>query len=153
MSGSFDFNRNYLFQELNLNEEWSNYRLLIEGLSQVLIHIGNALKKAEIHNYNLEIWELAENGDTRQMLKILEDYPEETIALIATLSTLNYTTGQFISFKDVRRTMCTLHFNSDYWSTPNRTRFLQKVCSFDPYQLLRTATSGEYYVRTQKKYI
>lgn len=114
------------------------------------MHIGNALKKAEIHNYNLEIWELAENGDTRQMLKILEDYPEETIALIATLSTFNYTTGGFVPFKDIRRSMCTLHFNSNYWSTPNRTRFLQKVCSFDPYQLLKTATSDEYHVRNKK---
>ncbi|XP_072756384.1 uncharacterized protein Ldd isoform X2 [Anoplolepis gracilipes] len=131
-------------KELNLDEEWSNYRLLIEGLSEILIHIGDALKKAEIHNYNLEIWELVENGDTRQVLKILEDYPEETIALIATLSTLN-TTGQFIPFKDIRRTMCTRNFNSDYWSTPNRTRFLQKVCSFDPYQLLKTATSDKYH--------
>ncbi|XP_050450054.1 uncharacterized protein LOC126850786 isoform X1 [Cataglyphis hispanica] len=132
-------------KQLNLDEGWSNYRLLIEGLSEVLIHIGNALKKTEIHNYNLKVWELAENDDTRQMLKILEDYPEETIALIASVSTLNYTTGQFMLFKDIRKTMCTLHFNSDYWSTPNRTRFLQKVCSFDPYQLLKTATSDEYH--------
>ncbi|XP_029170086.1 LOW QUALITY PROTEIN: uncharacterized protein LOC114939826 [Nylanderia fulva] len=132
-------------KELKLDEEWSNYRLLIEGMSEVLMHIGDALKKAEIHNYNLEIWKLAENGDTRQLLKILEENPEETIALIATLSTLNYTTGKFMPFKDIRRTMCTLHFNSNYWSTPNRTHFLQRVCSFDPYQLLKTATSDEYH--------
>lgn len=138
-----------LFQELKLGQGWSNYRLLIEGMSEVLIHIGNALKNAEIRDYKLETWELAENGDTRQMLKILEAHPEETVALIASLSTLNDTTGEFMPFKDIRKTMCTQHFNSDYWTTTNRTRFLQEVCSFDPYQLLKTATSDEYYVRVK----
>lgn len=122
----------------------------MEGVSEALMHISDTLKNAEIHNYKLETWELAENGDTRQMLKLLEAHPEETIALVATLSTLNYTTGEFIPFKDIRRTMCILRFGSDYWSQPNRTRFLQEVCSFDPYQLLKTATSDEYYVCTPK---
>ncbi|XP_018348552.1 PREDICTED: uncharacterized protein LOC108752306 [Trachymyrmex septentrionalis] len=139
-------------KELKLGQGWSNYRLLVEGVSEVLIHIGNALKNAEIHNYELKTWELMENGDTRQVLKILEAHPEETVALIATLSTLNDVTGEFMPFKDVRKMMCTQHFNSDYWSTTNRTRFLQEICSFDPYQLLRTATSDEYYeVVTGKK--
>ncbi|XP_067204074.1 uncharacterized protein ldd isoform X2 [Linepithema humile] len=132
-------------KELKLGEEWSNYRLLIEGVSETLMHIGDALKNAKVHNYNLETWQLVENGDTRQVLKILEAHPEETIALVASLSTLNYTTGEFVSFKDIRKTMCTLRFGSDYWSTPNRTRFLQEICSFDPYQLLKTATSNEYH--------
>ncbi|KAG5315958.1 ABCAD protein, partial [Acromyrmex insinuator] len=132
-------------KELKLGQGWSNYRLLMEGVSEILIHIGNALKHAEIHNYELKTWELAENGDMRQVLKILEAHPEETVALIATLSTLNDVTGEFMPFKDVRKMMCTQHFNSEYWSTTNRTRFLQEICSFDPYQLLRTATSDEYY--------
>jgi len=115
------------------------------------MHIGDALKNAKMHNYNLETWELMENDDTRQVLKILEDHPEETIALVASLTMLNYTTGEFVSFKDIRKTMCVLHFNSDYWLIPNRTRFLREVCSFDPYQLLKTATSNEYYVRMPRK--
>lgn len=120
----------------------------MEGVSEVLIHIGNTLKNAKIHDHKLETWELTENDDTRQMLKILEAHPEETVALIAVLSTLDDTTGDFVPFKDLRKTMCTQHFNSDYWSTAKRTRFLQEVCSFDPYQLLKTATSDEFYVRT-----
>ncbi|XP_024889665.1 ATP-binding cassette sub-family A member 13 isoform X1 [Temnothorax curvispinosus] len=134
-----------LHKELKLGQGWSNYRLLMEGVSEVLIHIGNALKSATMHDNKLETWQLAENGDTRQMLKILEAHPEETIALVATLSTFNDTTNEFMPFKDIRKTMCTQHFNSDYWSTTNRTRFLQEVCSFDPYQLLKTATSDEYH--------
>lgn len=112
--------------------------------------MGNALRNAEVHDNKLEIWQLAENDDTRQMLKILEAYPEETVALIAALSTLDDTTGEFAPFKDIRKTMCSQHFNSSYWSTTRRTRFLQEVCSFDPYQLLKSATSDEYYVRTIK---
>lgn len=119
-------------------------------MSEIVIHISNALKTAEIHNYSLETWELADNYNTRQILKILEAHPEEAIALVATLSTLNSTTGIFMPFKDLRRTMCTLHFNSDYWSKPNRTSFLQEMCSFDAYQLLKFATSEEYYVRANK---
>jgi len=124
----------------------------MEGVSEVLIHISDALKNAEIHNYELKTWELAENGDARQILKILEAHPEETVALIATLSTLNDETGEFIPFKDIRKTMCIRHFNSDYWST-NRTRFLQEICSFEPFQLLKTITSDEYYVRNKDNII
>jgi len=137
---------------LELGQGWSNYRLLIEGVSEVLIHISDALKNAEIHNYELKTWELAKN-DARQILKILEAHPEETVALIATLSTLNDETGEFIPFKDIRKTMCIHHFNSDYWSTTNRTRFLQEVCSFNAYQLLKTVTSDEYYVRNKDNII
>ncbi|XP_011868082.1 PREDICTED: uncharacterized protein LOC105562133 isoform X2 [Vollenhovia emeryi] len=132
-------------KELKLGQSWSNYRLVVEGVSEVLIHISNALKNAEIHDNKLEIWQLTENDDTRQMLKVLEAYPEETIALIATFSTFNDTTGELESFNDIRKAMCRQHFNSDYWNTTSRTHFLQAVCSFDPYQLLKTATSDEYY--------
>ncbi|XP_011684588.1 PREDICTED: uncharacterized protein LOC105447955 isoform X2 [Wasmannia auropunctata] len=132
-------------KELKLGEGWSNYRLLIEGVSQILLHIGNALKNVEVHDHELKTWQLMANDDTRQVLKILEANPEETVALIATLSTLDDATGEFMPFEDIRKTMCTQRFNSNYWSTTNRTRFLEEVCSFDPYQLLKTATSDEYY--------
>lgn len=117
-------------------------------MSEVLVRITEALRNADIRDRKLETWKLMENGDTRQILKILEAHPEETIALVATLSTFNRTTGDLVPFNDLRRTMCTRHFDSDYWSEANRTRFLQEVCSFDAYQLLKTATSAEYHVRT-----
>lgn len=140
-----------LFQELKPGQGWSDYVLLVEGVSEALLHLNDALKNAKIHNHSIETWELAENGDTRQILKILEAHPEETIALIATLSTFNYTTGELLPFKDIRRSMCTSRFGSAYWSEPRRSHFLQEVCSFDPYQLLKTATSDEYYVRISVK--
>ncbi|XP_032690190.1 uncharacterized protein LOC116853290 isoform X2 [Odontomachus brunneus] len=132
-------------KELKPGQGWSNYVLLVEGVSETLLHINDALKSAKIHNRGIETWELTENGDTRQILKILEAHPEETIALIATISTFNYTTGKLLPFKDFRRSMCTSRFGSAYWSEPRRLHFLQEVCSFDPYQLLKTATSDEYY--------
>ncbi|XP_019697173.1 ATP-binding cassette sub-family A member 13 isoform X1 [Harpegnathos saltator] len=133
-------------EELKPDQGWANYRLLLEGISETLLHINDALKDEKIRDdHKIETWELTQNGDTRQMLKILEAHPEETIALVASLSTFNHTTGEFLPFKDIRKTMCTAHFVSNYWFEPHRVDFLQKVCSFDPYQLLRTATSDEYY--------
>ncbi|KAL6258986.1 hypothetical protein P5V15_008908 [Pogonomyrmex californicus] len=133
-----------LHKEVTLDQNWTTYRLIMEGMSEIIMHIGNVLKNAKTHDYKLEIWEL-ENGDMHQMLKILEAHPEETIALIATLSTFNDTIGWFMNYKDVRKIMCTHYFNSDYWSTANRIHFLREVCSFDPHQLLRAVTSDEYY--------
>lgn len=112
-----------------------------------MMHVNNALRSRKIHDSRIETWQLAENDDTRQMMKILEAHPEETIALIAILSTFNYTTSGLLPFKDIRRTMCTNHFDSRYWSEPRRLHFLQEVCSFDPYQLLKSVTSDEYHVR------
>jgi hypothetical protein len=112
------------------------------------------LKNAVIRNNELYTWQLMGNDDMRQMIKLLEAHPEDTIALIATLGVLHYPdhASQRVSFKDIRKIICNLHFasvpfNSTYWSTPNRARFLQEMCLFDPYQLLKTATSNEFYVR------
>lgn len=116
------------------------------------MHITDALQNLEVRDYNLETWKLVDNSDIRQVLKILEAHPEETIALAATLSIFNYTTDGSVSFKEIRKIMCTHHFHSDFWSQPNRKDFLQEVCSFDPYQLLKTATSEEYYVCISTKF-
>lgn len=119
----------------------------------MLIHVSNTMKNVKIRNNELYTWQLTENDDTRQMIKLLEAHPEDTIALIATLEVFRHTghPSQLMSFMDVRKIMCNLHFasdpfNSSYWSTPDRRQFLQEVCSFDPYQLLKAATSNEFYV-------
>ncbi|XP_033187616.2 lipid droplet defective isoform X1 [Bombus vancouverensis nearcticus] len=125
--------------------ERSNYRIFIEGVAEGLNHITNAIKNIKTQNNHLNIWDFVENGDARQLLKILDNHPEETIALVVTLSTLNSPTNVFMSYEDVRKTMCSFRFNSNYWSTPNRTRFIKEICSFDPDQLLKGVTSAEYY--------
>lgn len=118
----------------------------MEGIAEALEHVTNAIKNINSRNGHVDIWDFMESGDARQLLRILDNHPEETITLVATLSTLNATTGGLMSYQDVRKTMCNFRFNSSYWSTPNRTRFIKEICSFDPYQLLRSTTSAEYYV-------
>ncbi|XP_017788277.1 PREDICTED: uncharacterized protein LOC108570860 [Habropoda laboriosa] len=123
----------------------TNYRLLIEGIAEALPHIVNAVKTLNTKNDDIRIWDLVESGDMRRLLKILDTHPEETIALVVSLCTMNKTTGHLISYEDVRKTMCDFQFNSSYWSTSNRTRFIREICSFDPSQLLKSVTSAEYY--------
>lgn len=134
------------FQELKQHYEWTSYRFLVEGVSEAFMHISNALERVNVHGNRINIWDLVDSGDARQLLKILDTHPEETIALVASLSAINSTQGVFLSHKDVRRIVCNFYFNSSFWDTPNRTRFIKEVCSFDPHQLLKTVTSEEYYV-------
>jgi len=148
----------FLFQEINLDKKWSDNELFVEGLSEILIYLSNTLKNAVIRDNELYTWQLTGNDDMRQMIKLLEAHPEDTITLIATIGVLRYPdhASQPVSFKDIRKAMCNLHFasvpfNFTYWSTPNRMQFLQEVCSFDPYQLLKTVTSNEFYVRKRKR--
>ncbi|CAK9819447.1 ATP-binding cassette sub-family A member 13 [Anthophora plagiata] len=135
-----EYDKQTVYKELNV----TNYRLLIEGIAEALPHIANAIKTLNMKN-DIHIWDLVESGDVRQLLKILDTHPEETIALVVTLSTLNTTTDNLMPYVDVRRTMCNFRFNSTYWSMPNRTHFIKEICSFDPYQLLKSITSAEYY--------
>ena len=109
-------------------------------------HIAEATKSINTENRDVNIWDFVESGDARQLLKILDHHPEETIALVASLVTLDPSTNALASYEDVRRAMCNFRFNSSYWSTPNGTRFLKEICSFDPEQLLKSVTSAEYYV-------
>ena len=109
-------------------------------------HVANAMKNINTENSDINIWDLVESGDARQLLKILDHHPEETIALVASLTTLDSSTNALASYEDVRRAMCNFRFNSSYWSTPNRTRFLTEICSLDPEQLLKSVTSADYYV-------
>ena len=134
------------YKELKQHYEWTSYRFLVEGVSEALMHISNALERVNVHGNRINIWDLVDSGDARQLLKILDTHPEETIALVVSLSAINPPQGVFFSHKDVRRTMCNFYFNSSFWDTPNRTRFIKEVCSFDPHQLLKTVTSEEYYL-------
>lgn len=131
-----------MFQELR----GSNYGIFIEGVAEGLNHITNAMKNINTENRDINIWDFVESGDARRLLKILDHHPEETIALVASLTTLDSSTNAFASYEDVRRAMCNFRFNSSYWSTPNRTRFVTEICSLDPEQLLKSVTSVEYYV-------
>ncbi|XP_076548743.1 lipid droplet defective isoform X1 [Osmia lignaria lignaria] len=126
--------------------EWVKYRLFVEGVSEALIHISNAMKNMNVENDRVNIWDFVENNDVRRLLKILDTHPEETIALIASLGTTGLNLHGLMDYEDVRKIICNFHFNSSYWSAPNRTRFIKEICSFDPYQLLKTVTSEEYYL-------
>ncbi|CAL7936973.1 unnamed protein product [Xylocopa violacea] len=124
--------------------ETSDYRLLIEGIGLFLNHVTHAIKTLKTRDGNINIWDLVESGDSHQLLKILDTHPEETIALAvsieATHSMMNYTS----SYKELRDFTCKLPSKSSYWSTPNRTRFIQEICSFDPDQLLASFTSVDF---------
>lgn len=93
----------------------------------------------------IDIWDFVGSGDARQLLKILEAHPEETIGLTAQVAAISARTDTF-SFENVRKLICDPRNPPAYWSNANRSRFIQEVCSFDPYQLLRSVTSEEYYV-------
>ncbi|KAK9294638.1 hypothetical protein QLX08_010802 [Tetragonisca angustula] len=136
-------------EETTQNKELrgSNYGIFIEGVAEGLNHVANAMKNINTENSDINIWDLVESGDARQLLKILDHHPEETIALVASLTTLDSSTNALASYEDVRRAMCNFRFNSSYWSTPNRTRFLTEICSLDPEQLLKSVTSADYYSR------
>lgn len=125
--------------------EWSEYRLIAEGLSEVLLHVAENLKDVKVQDDRIDILDFVGSGDARQLLKILEAHPEETIGLTAQVLAISARTDTF-SFENVRKLICNARDPLTYWSTANRSRFIQEVCSFDPYQLLRSLTSEEYYV-------
>lgn len=106
-----------------------------------------------VENGRVNIWDFVENNDVRRLLKILDTHPEETIALVASLGTTSLKLNGPMDYEDVRKIMCNFHFNSSYWSASNRTRFIKEICSFDPYQLLKTVTSEEYYVSKRRNRI
>ncbi|OAD61200.1 ATP-binding cassette sub-family A member 13 [Eufriesea mexicana] len=121
--------------------------MLLEGVTEGLLHIANAMNNIKTTNGDVHIWDFVESSDARQLLKILDTHPEETIILISSLysSTWILLLDNIETFENVKKIMCNFRFNSSYWSTPNRTRFINEICSFDPYQLLQSVTSAEYY--------
>lgn len=124
----------------------TNYRLIVEGIAETLNHVATALQNVKVQNGHMHIWDFVESGDVRQLLKILDNHPQETIALGANVNIIFLMKGNSLSYEHLRDVVCNFHFNVSYWSTPNRSRFLNEICSFDPYQLLKTVTSEDYYV-------
>ncbi|XP_026675626.1 uncharacterized protein LOC108632621 isoform X2 [Ceratina calcarata] len=127
------------------------FRFLIEGIAEALGHITSTIKNINPQENTIHLWNLVERGDARQLLKILDIHPEEAIALVASITTINATTGNFMPYEEVRKTVCRLPFNSNYWFAPNRTRFIHEICSFDPYQLLKSITSDEYFLAAKNQ--
>ncbi|XP_076176197.1 lipid droplet defective isoform X2 [Ptiloglossa arizonensis] len=124
----------------------TNYRLIVEGIAETLNHVATALQNVKVQNGHMHIWDFVESGDVRQLLKILDNHPQETIALGANVNIIFLMKGNSLSYEHLRDVVCNFHFNVSYWSTPNRSRFLNEICSFDPYQLLKTVTSEDYYL-------
>ncbi|XP_076284763.1 lipid droplet defective isoform X2 [Lasioglossum baleicum] len=120
----------------------TDYRLIIEGVSECLLHIANTVNKIndidKLQKNRMNIWDFVQGTEVRRLLKILDAHPEETIALVAQMLEIGSRTGNF-SYENIRKTICN-------WSPPNRSLFIQQVCSFDPYQLLRSVTSEQYYM-------
>ncbi|KAI4485555.1 hypothetical protein M0802_012731 [Mischocyttarus mexicanus] len=135
----------YLTVPLNA-DKWIDQKLIIEGFSEAFVNIAETLENLEIkNNRQINIWQIVKTGDIQELLKIFESYPEDTIALIFQLLTLDNKTGQFLSYEKLRSTFCDPHFLSDYWSKKDRSYFLMKVCTFDPYQVLKSITNTEFY--------
>nr|XP_033323682.1 uncharacterized protein LOC117218991 isoform X1 [Megalopta genalis]XP_033323683.1 uncharacterized protein LOC117218991 isoform X1 [Megalopta genalis]XP_033323684.1 uncharacterized protein LOC117218991 isoform X1 [Megalopta genalis] len=129
--------------------DWTDYRLGVEGVSECLLHVANTVEginnSSRRPSSRMNVWDFVEGTDVRQLLRILEAHPEETIALVAQISAIGSKTGNF-SYENVRKTICNTRLPLVYWSVANRSRFIQQVCSFDPYQLLKSVTSEEYYL-------
>lgn len=138
-------------QPAKLDTEWSTYRLIVEGMSVVLNNAAFALKDIQLKDNVLHLWDFVRPGDSRKLLKHLEAYPNETISLFASLSTFNSTT--LIPYKDLRHTICNLHFNSDYWVESKSKHFLSGLCTWDQTELLKSATSQDYVNLVQGKNI
>ncbi|XP_066598930.1 uncharacterized protein ldd isoform X2 [Prorops nasuta] len=134
----------FVSEHMNLNSILSTYKLSVEGVSEILLKMADALNDRELKDGVWHTWDLIRNSDVRQLVKIVEAHPEEAIALMASLATISPATGKLISPGEVRKTICGSHFgSSDYWNHRDRIKFLKDICSFDPYQLMETATSSE----------
>ncbi|KAK2584735.1 hypothetical protein KPH14_007066 [Odynerus spinipes] len=129
----------------DLNNERFILTMAIEGFSEALVHITEALESLEIKGHAIHSWQLWKNGDVQQLIRILETHPEEAIALFATLPMANMSFSTFTSFEKFRNIVCNLHFNSEYWTQNNRSHFLMEICSFDLDQLLTSVTSTAFY--------
>ncbi|XP_033223873.1 phospholipid-transporting ATPase ABCA1 isoform X3 [Belonocnema kinseyi] len=131
---------------LSNNPESRTYRLVIEGISEVLSNIAKALRGINLKNNELHTWDLFEKGDVHQIMKLFENHPTETISLFAILSELDPKTMQLQPIKHFKKIWCTSHPKLGIWAGPNATHFLREFCSFDFDPLLKTLTSEELYV-------
>ncbi|XP_015191826.1 PREDICTED: uncharacterized protein LOC107074670 isoform X2 [Polistes dominula] len=139
------------YKVVDLNTERTDHKLIIEGISEALLNIAEALENLEIKNDQIYIWQAVKTGDIQQLLKIFESSPEETIALIFRLLTLDKKNGQFLPYEKLHATFCDPHYFSNYWTKKDRNYFLMKICTFDLYQVLKSITSTEFYESVEGK--
>ncbi|XP_014612694.1 PREDICTED: uncharacterized protein LOC106791527 isoform X1 [Polistes canadensis] len=151
LKDSLEYIESTSYKIVELNTERTDHKLIIEGISEALVNIAEALENLEIKNDQIYIWQAIKTGDIRQLLKIFESSPEETIALIFRLLTLDKKTGQFLPRDKLRATFCDPHYFSNYWTKKDRNYFLMKICTFDPYQVLKSITSTEFYETVEGK--
>ncbi|XP_063992095.1 ATP-binding cassette sub-family A member 13-like isoform X2 [Diachasmimorpha longicaudata] len=123
---------------------WTIYRLFVEGLSEGLKNAAFALRENKLEDNVMHLWDMVRPGDVHQLIKFLEARPTETLSLAATLVTLNASDNSLIAFNDVRGSMCHLRFDLNFWRERNNSEFLDHLCTYDPRQLVRSATSEEY---------
>ncbi|XP_028982053.1 uncharacterized protein LOC107039836 isoform X2 [Diachasma alloeum] len=123
---------------------WTIYRLIVEGLSEALKNAAFVLKENKLEGNVLHLWDMVRPGDVHQLVKFIETRPAETLSLAATLATLNASDNALIPFKELRRAMCYQRFDANFWREANNTEFLDHLCTYDPRQLVRSATSEEY---------
>ena len=134
------------------NPEGRTYRLVIEGISEVLNNMAKTLKGLNLENNELHTWDLFEKGDVHQLVKLFEHHPRETISLLAILTEIDPKTMQPYSVKHFKKNWCTSHPKLGIWADPNATHFLREICSFDFDQLLKTLTSEELFVSLSKHF-
>ncbi|XP_035722982.1 uncharacterized protein LOC118441973 isoform X2 [Vespa mandarinia] len=151
LKDSLEYVESASFKIAELNTTWANHKLIIEGISEALFNIAETLETLEIKDDEMYIWQAVKSGDVQQLLKIMEASPEEAIALIARFSTIDKKTSQIMPFENIRATFCDPHFIPNYWSIKDRNYFLMKVCTFDPYQVLKSITSIELYEAVEGK--
>ncbi|XP_043481651.1 ATP-binding cassette sub-family A member 13 isoform X2 [Leptopilina heterotoma] len=128
------------------NPEGRNYRLAVEGISEVISKMAKTLSEVQLKNNELHTWDLFEKGDVHQFVKLLENYPQEAIAFFAVISEIDPETMQPYSIKHFKKNWCTTHPKTGMWMQANATHFLSSICSFDFDQLLKTLTSEELFL-------
>lgn len=122
---------------------------MVEFFAEILRHVAACLKLIQANETHTEIhlWDLVEDGDFLQLLKLLEAHPTESISLAATLAWVDPLTSKPLPYNVLREKMCDEHFGTQFWNDTKKIHFLKTICSFDPAQLLKSATSKEFYVR------
>ena len=141
---------NLVYKILQNNPEGKIYRLVIEGLSEVLNKMAKTLSELDLQSNELHTWDFFKKGDVHQLMILLEHYPRETISLIFLLTEIDPETMQPYTIKHFRKNWCTSHPKLGFWGQPNATHFLREICSFDFDELLRTLSSDELLVNSNK---
>ncbi|XP_048511619.1 ATP-binding cassette sub-family A member 13 isoform X2 [Athalia rosae] len=142
-----ELERHHSIQRVVSVDSTEPFHVAVEFAAEILRHLATSLNKlaADEKLDGFHLWDLVEDGDIRQLFKVLESHPTESIALAASLAQFEPETGHPTVFSGIKMKMCDHHFNSGYWNNSERVHFLRTICSFDPYQLLKSLTSQEFY--------